>query len=88
MTINPENVEVRIIASPENWIEGSAIEQLKKTAELPNMKQAIGMPDLHPGKGNPIGAAFITKGVPCSPFPIPLIIIPRLTMMNSSHPLL
>ena len=60
---NPENVQVRIIASPQNWIEGWAIEQLKKTAELPHMKQAVGMPDLHPGKGNPIGAAFITEGV-------------------------
>jgi release factor H-coupled RctB family protein len=60
---NPENVQIKIIASPQNWIEGWAIEQLKKTAELPHMKQAVGMPDLHPGKGNPIGAAFITEGV-------------------------
>jgi hypothetical protein len=34
---NPENVQVKIIASPQNWIEGWAIEQLKKTAELPHL---------------------------------------------------
>jgi release factor H-coupled RctB family protein len=63
MTIHAENVKINIIASSQNWIEGWAIEQLKKTAELPHMIQAVGMPDLHPGKGHPIGAAFITKKV-------------------------
>ncbi|MEB3188799.1 MAG: RNA ligase RtcB family protein [Snowella sp.] len=63
MTIHAEKVKINIIASSQNWIEGWAIEQLKKTAELPHMIQAVGMPDLHPGKGHPIGAAFITKTV-------------------------
>jgi release factor H-coupled RctB family protein len=52
--------EVRLIASPKNWIEGSAVEQLKKTAQLSGMRLAVGLPDLHPGKGSPIGAAFLT----------------------------
>lgn len=52
--------KVRIVISDKNWLESSAIEQLKKTAELPGMCLGIGMPDLHPGKGQPIGAALIT----------------------------
>lgn len=51
---------VRVIASDNNWIESDAVAQLKKTAELPGVKVAVGLPDLHPGKGQPIGAAFIT----------------------------
>src|SRR5215813_8890033 len=50
--------EVRVIASPESWIEGAAVQQLEKTATLPGMRLAVGLPDLHPGKGSPIGAAF------------------------------
>jgi release factor H-coupled RctB family protein len=53
--------EVRVIASPANWIEGSAVQQLEKTAELEGMRLAVGLPDLHPGKGSPIGAAFFTS---------------------------
>jgi hypothetical protein len=34
---NLENVQVKIIASPQNWIEGWTIEKLKKTAELPHL---------------------------------------------------
>ena len=49
-----------LIASKETWIEGLAIEQLKKTAQLNNMQRVAGMPDLHPGRGYPIGAAFFT----------------------------
>ncbi len=56
-------MKVKIIASEQNWIEGWAIAQLNKTAELPGMKLVVGMPDLHPGKGNPIGAAFVTEKI-------------------------
>lgn len=55
------NAEVRLIISENNWLESSAVEQLKKTAELPGMRCVVGMPDLHPGKVQPIGAAFITQ---------------------------
>lgn len=57
------NVDLRIVISEKNWLESSAIDQMKKTAELPGMCCGIGMPDLHPGKGQPIGAAFITRDV-------------------------
>jgi release factor H-coupled RctB family protein len=55
-------VDIKVIASPANWIEGEAIAQLEKTAMLPGMVAAVGMPDLHPGKGTPIGAAFASEG--------------------------
>jgi len=54
--------DVRVIASTGNWIEGEAVQQLEKTARLPGMRLAVGLPDLHPGKGSPIGAAFAVDG--------------------------
>jgi release factor H-coupled RctB family protein len=53
---------VRLVASPKNWIEGSAIQQLEKTASLAGMRLVVGLPDLHPGKYSPIGAAFAVEG--------------------------
>jgi release factor H-coupled RctB family protein len=55
--------QVRLFASPQSWIEGEAVRQLYATAKLGGIRQAIGFPDLHPGKGSPIGAAFVTEGV-------------------------
>ncbi len=57
-----EQAKVRVIASQKTWIEGEAVQQLEGTARLPGMRAAIGMPDLHPGKGSPIGAAFLCEG--------------------------
>jgi len=54
---------VRLLASRKNWIEGEAVSQLRKTAALPGMRLAVGLPDLHPGRGHPVGAAFLTAGV-------------------------
>lgn len=56
-----EEANVRVIASNKNWIESEAVKQLELTAKLPGMHIAVGLPDLHPGKGNPIGAAFISQ---------------------------
>ena len=53
----------RLIASPGSWIEGEAIRQLEQTAELPGMILGVGLPDLHPGRGAPIGAAFASAGI-------------------------
>ena len=53
--------DVRLVISDKNWLESLAVDQLKQTAELPGMCCGVGMPDLHPGKGQPIGAAFITR---------------------------
>ncbi len=51
-----------VIASDETWIEGKAIQQLETTALLEGMQRVAGMPDLHPGRGYPVGAAFFSTG--------------------------
>jgi len=61
--ITERGPNVRVIASPTTWIEGEALRQLDETARLPGMAEAVGMPDLHPGKGSPVGAAFLSEGV-------------------------
>ncbi|SFC37346.1 RNA ligase RtcB family protein [Pragia fontium] len=58
--IRPLSDRVSYIASDDTWIEGSAIQQLNTTAALPDMTYVVGMPDLHPGRGYPIGAAFFS----------------------------
>jgi len=57
----PSNV--RLFTSDKSWIEGAALEQLNTTARLPGMVLAAGFPDLHPGKGIAVGAAFVSRGV-------------------------
>jgi len=52
---------VNIIATAKSWIEGEAIRQLENTARLPGMVNITGLPDLHPGRGTPIGAVFESK---------------------------
>lgn len=49
-----------LIAADDTWIEGKAIQQLETTARLPGMQRVAGMPDLHPGRGYPVGAAFFS----------------------------
>ena len=51
-----------VVASPRLWLEGAAVQQLIKTSQLPGMVRAVGMPDLHPGRGYPVGAAFFSTG--------------------------
>ncbi|GAA3933952.1 RNA ligase RtcB family protein [Litoribacillus peritrichatus] len=53
----------RLIASDENWIEGEAIQQLTHVATLKGMAQVVGLPDLHPGRGYPIGAACFSNNM-------------------------
>jgi len=55
--------QVRLFASAQSWIEGEAVRQLYATAKLDGVCHAVGFPDLHPGKGSPVGAAFVTEGV-------------------------
>ncbi|MET1257173.1 RtcB family protein [Aliikangiella maris] len=52
---------VSLVTDLDTWIEGKAIQQLEKTANLQGIIKAVGMPDLHPGRGYPIGAAFLSK---------------------------
>ncbi|MFT7583160.1 MAG: release factor H-coupled RctB family protein, partial [Myxococcota bacterium] len=43
---------------PDVWMESAAVEQLGQIARKPQCRCAVGMPDLHPGRGIPIGAVF------------------------------
>jgi len=43
--------------SPQTWIEGAAVEQLKAVAALPGVTSVAAFPDLHPGKYGPTGIA-------------------------------
>ena len=52
---------IHLIANADTWIEGDAVQQLETTARLPHMQQVAGMPDLHPGRGYPVGAAFFSS---------------------------
>jgi release factor H-coupled RctB family protein len=54
---------VRLFASAKSWIDGEALRQLYATSKLEGMRLAVGFPDLHPGKGSPVGAAFVTEGL-------------------------
>jgi release factor H-coupled RctB family protein len=54
---------VRLFASTKSWIEGEALRQLYAVAKLDGMLLAAGFPDLHPGKGSPVGAAFVSDGL-------------------------
>ena len=60
-TLNETNVS--LFASAKSWIEGEALRQLYATSKLEGLRLAVGFPDLHPGKGSPVGAAFITEGL-------------------------
>ncbi len=57
----PPMAPIRLITSDRSWIEGAAVSQLETGAKLPGMELAVGFPDLHPGKGFPIGAAFVSR---------------------------
>lgn len=50
-----------VIADSDTWIEGNAVQQLRTTAALPHMLRVAGMPDLHAGRGYPVGAAFFSR---------------------------
>jgi release factor H-coupled RctB family protein len=52
---------VTIFAEPGSWIETGAVDQCHQVAALDGMIHVAGMPDLHPGKGAPIGAAMLSS---------------------------
>ena len=51
-----------IISCEKNWVEGEALRQLERAAGLAGMTEVVGLPDLQPGKGYPVGAVFISRG--------------------------
>ncbi|MBB2946795.1 release factor H-coupled RctB family protein [Actinoplanes lutulentus] len=54
-------MSVKVFAGPSSWIESAAITQCHQVAALDGMIHVAGMPDLHPGKGAPIGAAMLSS---------------------------
>jgi release factor H-coupled RctB family protein len=52
---------VDIFAGSGSWIETGAVDQCHQVAALDGMIHVAGMPDLHPGKGAPIGAAMLSS---------------------------
>ncbi len=59
---NRTNASVRLIASENSWIEGDALQQLNHVAGLPGMDTVVGLPDLHPGRGYPVGMSCLSRG--------------------------
>jgi release factor H-coupled RctB family protein len=54
---------LRLFASADAWIDGTAESQLKFASTLAGVTAAAGMPDLHPGPHGPVGCAIVSKGV-------------------------
>jgi len=57
-SLSPQTSTVTVFASPASWIESDAVAQCHQVAALDGMIHVAAMPDLHPGKGAPIGAAM------------------------------
>jgi release factor H-coupled RctB family protein len=55
-----ESATVKVFASESSWIESGAVDQCRHVAAFAGMVHVAGMPDLHPGKGAPIGAAMLS----------------------------
>jgi len=65
-------------------MEPNAIDQLVRVASLPRCRRAVGMPDLHQGRGIPVGAVFAFEGEVRPPLiggdmgcGVSLIVVPR-----------
>jgi len=50
-----------VVRSASSWMVSEAEEQLRRVPQLDGMTRVVGMPDLHPGKGSPIGAAYFSE---------------------------
>ena len=53
----------RIICSKSSWIEGDAVRQLQQISALEGIVDCVGLPDIHPGKYGPVGAACLADGI-------------------------
>ena len=50
-----------IYCGKKTWLEGPAIEQFNRVMDLPGILRGAAFPDLHPGRGVPVGAAFLSQ---------------------------
>jgi release factor H-coupled RctB family protein len=53
----------KIYCGQKTYLEGPALEQFNRIMALPGVILGAGFPDLHPGRGVPVGAAFLTKKI-------------------------
>ena len=52
-----------IYCNPKTWLEGPAVEQFRRVLALPGILRGAAFPDLHPGRGVPVGAAFLAQDI-------------------------
>ena len=52
-----------IYCGRKTWLEGPAVEQFKRVMEFSGIIQGAAFPDLHPGRGVPVGAAFLSEKI-------------------------
>ena len=52
-----------ICCSQKTWLEGAAVEQFNRVLGFDGILRGAGFPDLHPGRGVPVGAAFLSEGL-------------------------
>jgi len=55
--------KTRVLGAGTSRITDEALSQFAAAAALPGCVRAAGMPDLHPGRGIPVGAGFAMAGV-------------------------
>ena len=53
----------RIYCSSKTWLEGDAVEQFKRVMTFEGILRGAAYPDLHPGRGIPVGAAFTSNNM-------------------------
>ena len=56
-------MESSIYCNEKTWLEGPAVEQFRRVLTFPGILCGAAFPDLHPGRGVPVGAAFLSQAV-------------------------
>ena len=52
---------IRVFCSSKTWLEGNALEQFRRISAFPGFVRGAAYPDLHPGHGIPVGAAYLFR---------------------------
>ena len=56
-------MESSIYCNEKTWLEGPAVEQFRHVLMFPGILCGVAFPDLHPGRGVPVGAAFLSQDI-------------------------
>ena len=57
------NEKAHIFCGGKTWLEGPAVEQFRRVMTFPGILRGAAFPDLHPGRGVPVGAAFLSEKI-------------------------